>query len=78
MADVVELLVGARARAGPRSSATRAALRPADIPRLAGDPSRLRAATGWEPEIPLEQTLADTLDGRARQTGAGSMSRSAR
>ena len=37
-------------------------MRPADIPRLAGDPSRLRAATGWEPEIPLEQTLADTLE----------------
>jgi GDP-4-dehydro-6-deoxy-D-mannose reductase len=26
-----------------------------------GDPGRLRAATGWEPEIPLERTLADTV-----------------
>jgi GDP-4-dehydro-6-deoxy-D-mannose reductase len=43
-----------------------ARLRPADIPRLAGDSSRLRAATGWEPEIPLERTLADAL-GAARQ-----------
>ena len=36
-------------------------MRPADLPVIAGDPSRLRAATGWEPEIPLAQTLADTL-----------------
>ena len=43
-----------------------ARLRPADIPRLAGDASRLRAATGWEPEIPLERTLADSLQA-ARQ-----------
>jgi GDP-4-dehydro-6-deoxy-D-mannose reductase len=36
-------------------------LRPADIPVLRGDPSRVGAATGWRPEIPLDQTLADTL-----------------
>jgi GDP-4-dehydro-6-deoxy-D-mannose reductase len=43
-----------------------ARLRPADIRRLAGDPTRVRAATGWEPEIPLERTLADALEA-ARQ-----------
>jgi GDP-4-dehydro-6-deoxy-D-mannose reductase len=37
-------------------------LRPADAPVLVGDPSRLRAATGWEPRIPLERTLRDLLD----------------
>lgn len=36
-------------------------LRPADVPVLRGDPSKVRAATGWAPEIPLDQTLADTL-----------------
>jgi GDP-4-dehydro-6-deoxy-D-mannose reductase len=36
--------------------------RPVDLPVLRGDPSRLRAATGWEPTIPLDQTLADLLD----------------
>jgi GDP-4-dehydro-6-deoxy-D-mannose reductase len=35
--------------------------RPVDIPKLAGDPAKLRAATGWEPEIPLERTLSDAL-----------------
>ncbi len=38
-----------------------ARLRRADIPRLCGDASRLRSATGWKPEIPLERTLADAL-----------------
>jgi GDP-4-dehydro-6-deoxy-D-mannose reductase len=36
-------------------------LRPVDVPRLVGDPAKLRAATGWEPAVPLEQTLADVL-----------------
>ena len=36
-------------------------LRPAELPVLSGDASRLRAATGWAPTISLEQTLADTL-----------------
>lgn len=37
-------------------------MRPADIPALVGDPSRLHAATGWEARIPLERTLAGLLD----------------
>jgi GDP-4-dehydro-6-deoxy-D-mannose reductase len=36
-------------------------LRPTDIPVLEGDATRFREATGWHPEIPFEQTLADTL-----------------
>ncbi|MET0559798.1 MAG: NAD-dependent epimerase/dehydratase family protein [Solirubrobacterales bacterium] len=35
--------------------------RPADPPLLLGDPSRLRAATGIVPEIPLARSLADLL-----------------
>jgi GDP-4-dehydro-6-deoxy-D-mannose reductase len=38
--------------------------RPVDIPVLLGDSSRLRADTGWEPQIPLAQTLQDLLDDR--------------
>jgi GDP-4-dehydro-6-deoxy-D-mannose reductase len=37
-------------------------VRPVDTPVLRGDPARLREATGWEPAIPLDQTLADVLD----------------
>jgi GDP-4-dehydro-6-deoxy-D-mannose reductase len=60
MARVVELLVGL-AGVPVEVEHDESRVRPAEVPRLAGDPSRLRAATGWRPEIPLEQTLADTL-----------------
>lgn len=36
--------------------------RPVDQPLLVGSYERLHAATGWTPEIPLEQTLGDLLD----------------
>jgi GDP-4-dehydro-6-deoxy-D-mannose reductase len=36
--------------------------RPADPPLLLGDPSRLREATGFVPEIPLGRSLADLLE----------------
>ena len=46
-------------------------LRPSDVPAQVGDPSRLRAATGWEARIPLERTLRDLLDDwRARTATA--------
>jgi GDP-4-dehydro-6-deoxy-D-mannose reductase len=46
--------------------------RPNEVMELRGSYERLRAATGWEPEIPLAQTVQDTLTwwrdgpGRAR------------
>ena len=44
--------------------------RPVDIPVLLGDNTTLREATGWEPTIALDQTLADVLaDWRARLAG---------
>ena len=44
--------------------------RPVDLPVQRGDNAKLRAATGWAPEIALADTLADTLaDARRRQTG---------
>ncbi|HEX4669691.1 MAG TPA: NAD-dependent epimerase/dehydratase family protein [Solirubrobacterales bacterium] len=45
--------------------------RPADPPALVGDPRRLREATGFVPQIPLVQSLADLLDEwRARLASA--------
>lgn len=37
-------------------------LRPVDIPYLVGDATKLHAATGWQPTIPLSQTLRDVLN----------------
>jgi len=36
--------------------------REGEQPDLYGSPDRLRADTGWTPEIPMQTTLADTLD----------------
>ena len=36
-------------------------LRPNDTPIVLGDRSRIKHDTGWEPEIPLEQTVDDLL-----------------
>lgn len=39
-----------------------ARLRPSDVPVLIGDASKFKAKTGWQPQIPYEQTLRDMLD----------------
>jgi GDP-4-dehydro-6-deoxy-D-mannose reductase len=38
-----------------------ARLRPVDVPVLVGSHDRITSATGWRPEIPLDQTLDDLL-----------------
>lgn len=59
-----EILEGFLALATLRIEVRQAAqrLRPIDIPLLTGDPGRLRALTGWIPEITLRQSLEDVLD----------------
>lgn len=37
-------------------------IRQIDLPVLLGDATKLRQATGWTTEIPIEQTLSDLLD----------------
>jgi GDP-4-dehydro-6-deoxy-D-mannose reductase len=66
MRRVVELLAGL-AQVAVEVEQDPSRLRPVDVPVLCGDSSRVRAATGWAPEISLEQTLADALEA-ARQT----------
>jgi len=39
-----------------------ALFRPVEVPVLVGDASKLVAATGWQPTIPLTATLSDVLD----------------
>jgi len=53
-------------------------LRPADVPVLVGDPSRLIALTAWEPRIPIETTLQDLLADWRRRVGAPSSAEPAR
>ena len=37
-------------------------VRPVDVPVLVGDPTRIRMAVGWEPTIPLDDTLRAVLE----------------
>ena len=43
--------------------------RPVDVPVVRGDNAKLRAATGWTPEIALADTLADLLADARHRTG---------
>jgi GDP-4-dehydro-6-deoxy-D-mannose reductase len=66
---VEELARQARVPVGARQDADLE--RPADPPALVGDPTRLREAVGYAPEIPLAASLADLLgEWRARPAGA--------
>jgi len=59
--SVLDTLV-ARARVAVRVETDPALLRPTDIPVLLGDSARIRAATGWTPQISFDQTLDDLLN----------------
>jgi GDP-4-dehydro-6-deoxy-D-mannose reductase len=61
MRDLLDALVAlARVNVAVQPDPDR--FRPNDTPLLLGDLSRIRAATGWEPRVPIEQTLHDLLD----------------
>lgn len=46
-------------------------IRPLEVPVQYADCSKLRAATGWKPEIPFEQTLSDILADWRTRVAAG-------
>jgi GDP-4-dehydro-6-deoxy-D-mannose reductase len=61
MRDVLDrLLARATIKVEPRIRAD--ALRPAETAVTRADTTKLRRETGWTPRIPLDQTLADTLE----------------
>jgi GDP-4-dehydro-6-deoxy-D-mannose reductase len=57
-----------------RVEADAARLRPIDIPEIVGDCSRFRARTGWQAQIPLEQSLQDILEYWRKQVQSRVMS----
>ena len=61
IATILETLVGlSHVPIDVESDPTR--MRPADVPVIACDAGRFRQRTGWEPRIPLRQTLTDILN----------------
>jgi GDP-4-dehydro-6-deoxy-D-mannose reductase len=68
--EILELLARA-AGAGLDHRIDPALVRAHEVMEVRGDPARLKAVTGWEPEIPLERTLADTVEWWRAQLRAG-------
>ena len=68
--DLAETLLGLSSRP-MRLVADPDLQRPVDLPVLRGDAAKLRRATGWEPQIPLDQTLADLLDDARDRVASG-------
>ena len=62
--EISEILAGLARHAGVQIEQTTdpSLLREHEVAEIRGSHEKLTAATGWEPEIPLEQTLADTVE----------------
>ncbi len=60
IAELIDLLDG-EARVPVRHEVDPERLRANDVGGIRGSHDRLTAATGWQPQIPLEQTVRDTL-----------------
>ena len=59
--EVLELMLGmTEAKIEVKEDPAR--FRPSDVKLLVADVSKFKALTGWQPRIPLEQTLRDELD----------------
>jgi GDP-4-dehydro-6-deoxy-D-mannose reductase len=59
--DLIELVRSAT-QLPVRHEVEPARVRAHDVPEVRGSAARLREATGWQPEIPLERTVADALE----------------
>lgn len=60
--EMLDLLLGFSTVRGIDVRVDPQLLRPSDVTLQIPDTSKFEAATGWQPEIPFEQTLRDILD----------------
>jgi GDP-4-dehydro-6-deoxy-D-mannose reductase len=61
LGEILEILLSSASKA-VRVEQDPERMRKVDIPRLVGDNRKIKAETGWEPQVPLEETLTDLLD----------------
>ncbi len=59
--DILDLIVS-ESEADIRVEIDPNKLRPVDVPIIEADITKLNVLTGWKPQIPLEQTIRETLD----------------
>lgn len=68
--EILELLL-AKSMARLAITQDPARMRPSDIPEIIGDHTKITNDTGWQPIIPIEQTIEDVLkDWRSRKQAA--------
>ncbi len=61
MKDILDILLS-HAKKNIRIVEDPKRMRPSEVPITVGDNSKFKDLTGWEPKIPLEKTLEDTLE----------------
>lgn len=69
--QALEMLIGMSSAKGIRHETEPKFVRPTNVPRLIADTSKFREATGWEPKIPFNRILTDTLDYWRMRVAAG-------
>jgi GDP-4-dehydro-6-deoxy-D-mannose reductase len=74
ISDVLTALLG-MARRTIRIEVDPGRFRPSDNPIVLGNGARIQTDTGWRPQIPLQQTLADLLDYWRRATADAASTR---
>ncbi len=61
IADILDIIVS-KAKCKIEVQKEPARMRPSDVPIQYADISKIKAATGWEPQIPIEQTVESCLN----------------
>jgi GDP-4-dehydro-6-deoxy-D-mannose reductase len=61
ISEILEMMIG-MSHVDIKTEQDQSLLRPFDDPELVCDYSKFNKLTGWEPEIPIEKTLEDTLE----------------
>ncbi len=60
--EILEMLIKMSNVSGIQTKEDPKLVRSTSLPRLIGDTSKFRTLTGWEPKIPLQKILEDTLE----------------
>ena len=60
--SVLDILLALSSRKDIKVQQDPKRMRPSDVQVLQGDCSKFKEKTGWEPKIPFEKTLEDTLN----------------
>ena len=61
ISDILDIIIS-KAKVEIKAEVDPAKLRPIEVLDVTADTTKVKELTGWEPEIPIEQTIEDTLE----------------